>query len=124
MVRLATRSVATNRYGVVRHEVRHVPKAIEPSATRATEVSRLQGLGQLTPNARGWLSLGCIEQAGSTAWEYRGALSLFDRSEPPLKIIQEPSEDKAHMYLLAYMRAYSRHSVPWWTRIQPQVASS
>jgi hypothetical protein len=42
-----------------------VRKAIEPSATRATEVSRLQGFGQLAPNARGWLSLGCVEEAGS-----------------------------------------------------------
>jgi hypothetical protein len=100
-----------------------VRKAIEPSATRAIKVSRLQGFGQHALKARVWLILGRIEQSESVTWEEGGALSLSDHSEPHLKITHKPSEDKAHIYLLAQARAYSRHSVPWETRIWPKVAS-
>jgi hypothetical protein len=58
---LATGSVAKNRYGVARHEVRHVRML---SAMSAAEASGLRGLGQLAVEVRGWLALDRIEQCG------------------------------------------------------------
>ena len=60
---------------------------------QATEVSRLRGFGQLALEVRGWL-FDLIEHTSSTTGENRGAIALFDHTQMPVKITQEPSDDK------------------------------